>query len=165
MLINGAVSGLASVINRFLQGLARASLPIIVCVNDMNEGTVSRILKFSNKTKFITKITSGANVQRLQEDLCQLCDWLEKREIIFYVTVMSYIHISHHNPEVNYFLQAILSKIHNYFGVVITNDFKFSKQRIDIEKKVQRILRYIKQQFNDRNKGIVLKLHNSLVRP
>ena len=50
-------------------------------------------------------------------------------------------------------------------GVIISNDLKFSKQCIAVEKKAQKISGYIKRQFSSRKEEIVLSLMNSLVRP
>lgn len=38
-------------------------------------------------------------------------------------------------------------------------------QCTEVEKKAQRILEYIKQHHNSRNKGVVLNLYNSFVQP
>ena len=50
-------------------------------------------------------------------------------------------------------------------GVMITNDLKSSKQCIEVEKKAQKILGYIKRQFTTRKKETILTLYNALVRP
>ena len=40
-------------------------------------------------------------------------------------------------------------------GVIISSDLKFSKQCIEVEKKAQKLHRYIRRQFSNRNKEII----------
>ncbi len=50
-------------------------------------------------------------------------------------------------------------------GIVISSDLKITKHGIEVEKKCNHLLGYIKFQFQYRNKKIVVTLYNSLVLP
>ena len=50
-------------------------------------------------------------------------------------------------------------------GVIITNDLQSSKQCIEVEKKAQKLLGYIKRQFRSRKKENIVNLYNALIRP
>ncbi len=53
--------------------------------------------------------------------------------------------------------------IHN--SIVISSDLKTTKHCIEVEKKCNHLLGYIKRQFQYRNKKIVVTLYNLLVLP
>ncbi len=48
-------------------------------------------------------------------------------------------------------------------GILISSDLKTTKHCIEVEKKCNRLLEYIKRQFQYRNKKIVVALYNSLI--
>ncbi len=50
-------------------------------------------------------------------------------------------------------------------GIVISSDLKITKLCIEVEKKCNRLLGYIKHLFHYRNKKIMVTLYNSLVLP
>ena len=78
------------------------------------------------------------------------------------------MHIGHANQNADYSLMnhdIVSTDLEKDLGVLISSDLKFSKQCIEVEKKAQRLLGYIRRQFRYRNKEIVLSLYNSLVRP
>ncbi len=50
-------------------------------------------------------------------------------------------------------------------GVMITSNLKFSQQRKEAAGKDNRMLGFIKSNLSFKNKGIILPLYNSLVRP
>ncbi len=53
----------------------------------------------------------------------------------------------------------------NDLGIVINGGLKTTKHSIEVEKNCNRLLKYIKRQFQYRNKKIVVTLYNSLVLP
>ena len=78
------------------------------------------------------------------------------------------MHIGHQNPQSSYTLlgnSVDCADTEKDLGIVISSDLKFSKQCIEVSKKSQRMLGYIRRQFGFGNKEIVLTLYNSLVRP
>ena len=78
------------------------------------------------------------------------------------------MHIGHKNVNANYSLlgrDVSTCQQEKDLGVVITNDLQPTKQCIEVEKKAQKVLGYIKRQFKSRNKDVILSLYKSLVRP
>ena len=50
-------------------------------------------------------------------------------------------------------------------GVLVSKDFKMSRQCIEANKKANRMLGYIKKSITSKSKEIVLPLYRGLVRP
>ena len=78
------------------------------------------------------------------------------------------MHVGQRNDKAKYELLGKELEICNEekdLGVIITSDLKSSKQCIEVEKKAQKILGYIKRQFTTRKEETILTLYNALVRP
>ena len=134
----------------------------------MDAELVSKIAKFADDTKLGIDTQDMVAVQELQSDLNKLGEWSEKWQMPFNVDKCKVMHIGYRNQNVQYSLLG--RKIESTdqekdLGVLVSSDLKFSKQCIEVEKKAQKLLGYIKRQFSNKNKKIVLALYNSLVRP
>ena len=168
VVINSEASGWTSVTSGVPQGSVLGPLLFIIYINDIDEGIVSRISKFADDTKLGSDVSTPEKVEQLQLDLEKLGEWSDKWQMPFNATKCKVMHIGYRNPHSEYILQGKAlesTDSEKDLGVVITNDLKFSKQCIAVEKKAQKLLGYIKRQFGYRNKEIVLSLYNSLVRP
>ena len=168
VVINGVSSEWTNVTSGVPQGSVLGPLLFIIYINDIDVGLVSKIAKFADDTKLGIDATDRDAVQELQSDLDKLGEWSEKWQMPFNVGKCKVMHVGYKNQKTQYSLLG--EKIESTdqekdLGVLISNDLKFSKQCIEAEKKAQKLLGYIKRQFKNKNKEIVLTLYNSLIRP
>ena len=168
VVIRGETSDWVPVTSGVPQGSVLGPLLFIIYINDIDVGIVSRIAKFADDTKIGGNVSSPEKIEELHSDLVKIGEWSERWQMPFNLDKCKVMHIGHANPSANYTLlgSAVSStELEKDLGVLISSDLKFSKQCIEVEKKAQRLLGYIKRQFRFRNKEIVLTLYNSLVRP
>ena len=69
----------------------------IIFIDDLDEGLVSRILKFADDTKLISGVGSEEEVDRLREDLRILFKWSEDWQMAFNVDKGSVKHFGFNN--------------------------------------------------------------------
>ena len=168
VVINGEASEWADVTSGVPQGSVLGPLLFIIYINDIDVGLVSRIAKFADDTKLGIDAGNKEEIQGLQADLGRLGEWSEKWQMPFNVNKCKVMHIGYNNPNSRYNLlgnDIECVQQEKDLGVIISNDLKFSKQCINVEKKAQKLIGYIKRQFRNRNKEIVIPLYNALVRP
>lgn len=168
VVINGKASEWAPVTSGVPQGSVLGPLLFIIYINDIDVGIISKISKFADDTKLGANVENSKGVLQIQRDLDEIGNWSEKWQMPFNLDKCSVMHLGHKNPNADYTLlgrQVASTELEKDLGVLISNDLKFSKQCIEVEKKAQKLLGYIKRQFSYRNKEIVLSLYNALVRP
>ena len=168
VVINGVASGWAPVSSGVPQGSVLGPLLFIIYINDIDVGLVSKLSKFADDTKIGINAADPSAVRALQSDLERIGRWSEEWQMPFNVEKCSVLHAGYRNPEANYTLLGAPIRptdVQKDLGVLITKDLKFSTQCLDAEKRANKILGYIKRQFNYRNRETVLTLYNSLVRP
>ena len=168
VVINGSSSTWRDVTSGVPQGSVLGPLLFIIYINDLDLGLVSKISKFADDTKIGINANDESAVKQLQEDLNRIGEWSEKWQMPFNLEKCKVMHIGQRNEKTKYELLGKELDICNEekdLGVIITNDLKPSKQCIEVEKKAQKILGYIKRQFNTRKEETILTLYNALVRP
>jgi len=168
VVINGTSSSWTSVKSGVPQGSVLGPLLFIIYINDIDVGMVSRVAKFADDTKLGASVSNPDNIKTLKLDLIKIAEWSERWQMPFNLDKCKVMHIGHANQRANYsMLDHDIEKtnLEKDLGVLISSDLKSTKQCIEVEKKAQRLLGYIKRQFRYRNKEIVLSLYNSLVRP
>ena len=62
----------------------------------------SKVLKFTDYTKVIRKVTNDTDRQNLQDDLNKLVKWSEKWQMLFHFGNCKCIHIGHGNVDEEY---------------------------------------------------------------
>ena len=168
VVINGRASGWRNVTSGVPQGSVLGPLLFIMYINDLDIGLVSKISKFADDTKLGVNANCSEAVEHLKEDLRKLGEWSLKWQMPFNVDKCKVMHIGHKNKNVSYSLlgtEIESSQQEKDLGVIITSDLHPSKQCIEVEKKAQKLIGYIKRQFNTRKKETILTLYNALVRP
>ena len=168
VVVNGTASNWSAVTSGVPQGSVLGPLLFIIYINDIDIGLLSKVSKFADDTKLGANVSSPEGVEQLQADLHKLGVWSEEWQMPFNLGKCKVMHIGHANPRSVYSLLGSdieTTDLEKDLGVLISSDLKFSKQCIEVEKKAQRLLGYIKRQFQFRNKEIVLTLYNSLIRP
>lgn len=96
------------------------------------------------------------------------CEWSIKWQMKFNTDKCKVMHIGAQNLEAQYFMEGNkLEKVSEEkdLGVIISRDFKVSKQCTEAAKKGNQILGLIKRTITCRKKEVVIRLYKSLVRP
>lgn len=168
VVINGETSDWTNVTSGVPQGSVMGPLLFLIYINDIDTGIVSKISKFADDTKLGANVSTDKGIEGLRSDLQKLGEWSEKWQMPFNVNKCKVMHVGHHNPQEKYSLngeELSTTEAEKDLGVIINNDFKFSTQCIEVEKRAQKLLGYIKRHFKYRNKETILTLYNSLIRP
>ena len=168
VVVNGSASDWSPVTSGVPQGSVLGPLLFIIYINDLDDGLVSKVSKFADDTKLGSNVAQLTGVESLREDLRKLGEWSEKWQMPFNLGKCKVMHIGSANPRSDYSLLGSdieCTEVEKDLGVVISSDMKFSQQCIEVEKKAQKLLGYIRRQFQYRDKETVLTLYNSLVRP
>ena len=89
----------------------------LIYLNDLEDDTSSKVLKFAVATKVFRKVTNDTDKQSLQDDLDKLVKCSEKWQMLFNFGKCKCIHIGHGNMDEEYDL-----------GVTFSADMKVSEQ-------------------------------------
>ncbi len=139
-----------------------------VYINDLDYDIVSKLVKFADDTKLRNRADTLDNVSNIETDLNGIINWADTWQLTFNSSKCEVLHIGNANLNTDYKMRDIkLETIDTQkdLGIVIISDLKTTKHCIEVEKKYNHLLGYIKYQFQYRNKKIVVTLYNSLVLP
>ena len=84
------------------QGSVLGSLLLLIYINDLDNGIVSKISKFADDTKLCHSSRNPEEVLKLQEDLNRLVDWANTWQMNFNIDKCAVMHIGHNNIQHNY---------------------------------------------------------------
>ena len=168
VVINGEASDWVEVTSGVPQGSILGPLLFVIYINDLDSNIVNKLVKFADDAKLGGRVDDKRYIISIQEDLNRLVKWTEKWQMNFNLSKCKVMHIGHSNEKNIYQMDSIKLKETNSekdLGIVITNNFKSTNHCIQVEKKCNRLLGYIKRQFLYRNKNIVVTLYKSLILP
>ena len=127
------------------------------------------MLKFADDTKIFRRITSRVDNTILQDDLDKLVAWSQEWKMLFNSQKCKVMHFGRTNTRYDYCMNGNekLSKteVEKDLGVVISKDMKVFNQCSYAYGKANKMLGLIRRNIQHKNKGIMLKLYKSLVRP
>ena len=87
-----------------LQGSILGPLLFVIFVNDLDDGVMSRMLKFADDVKLIGQVASEEDVERLRTDLKLLIKWSADWQMLFNIEKCKVLHIGYNNKCSNYFI-------------------------------------------------------------
>ena len=128
----------------------------------------SNLLKFADDTKVFSVVPTKNDIDRLQQDLLNLCNWSQDWLMLFNVDKCKVMHIGLSNSKANYemngkYLEEVTEE--RDLGVIFQNDLKCSRQCLKAVNTANKVLGMIKRSFSVRDKDVILQLYKSLVRP
>jgi ribonuclease P/MRP protein subunit RPP40 len=168
VVINGIASEWVNVTSGVPQGSVLGPLLFVIYINDLDRGLVSKLGKFADDTKLGNRVDSQNYIDNIQADIDRLVGWVENWQMSFNISKCKVMHIGSSNPKPVYTMHGLpleVTEVEKDLGVLISSDLKSTKQCIEVEKKCNRLLGYIRRQFQFRNKKIVKTLYNSLILP
>jgi hypothetical protein len=150
------------------QGSVLGPLLFLIYINDIDEVVASKILKFADDTKLYGVVANQQDIERLKNDLKNLCNWSADWLMLFNVDKCKVMHFRYNNSKSTYEMNGKdLEEISEErdLGVIVQQDLKWSKQCSKSVSTANRVLGMIKISFCYLSKDVVLKLYKSLVRP
>jgi ribonuclease P/MRP protein subunit RPP40 len=130
-------------------------------INDIDEVVASKILKFADDTKLYGVVANQQDVERLKNDLKNLCNWSADRLMLFNVDKCKVMHFGYNNSKSTYGMNGKdLEEISEErdLGMIVQQDLKWSKQCSKSVSTANRILGMIKRSFCYLSKDVLLKL-------
>jgi ribonuclease P/MRP protein subunit RPP40 len=168
VVVSGQPSSWSSVLSGVPQGSILGPLLFIIFINDIDDGVISKLLKFADDTKVFAKVSTQQDIDRLQNDLHKLFNWSVDWQMLFNADKSKVIHFGFNNRHEDYYLQSNKLcdvKEERDLGVMIHNSLKSSKQCVKAANAANATLGMIKRTFMCKDKDIILKLYKSVVRP
>lgn len=168
MVIKGETSEWVEVLSGVPQGSILGPLLFLIYINDIDLGIVSSILKFADDTKIYVRVRTSQDIEALRRDLETLCEWSEKWQMPFNIDKCKVMHFGRNNVEAKYCMNNFKLDVINEekdLGVIISNNFKVSKQCAKAASKGNQILGLIKRTIISKDKAIIMNLYKALVRP
>jgi hypothetical protein len=140
----------------------------LVFINNLEDGMLSKVLKFADDTKIYSNVSSANGQAQLQSDLDRATDWSSKWLMSFNVDKCKIVHAGYNNPQASYFMNGTqLNPVNEEkdLGITMHKSLSVSRQCAEAAKKGNRAVGQIKRTISNKSKDIVVPLYKSLVRP
>ena len=150
------------------QGSVLGPVLFLMFIDDLDDGLMSRILKFADDTKIFGKVDCHEDRNRLQSDLDKLVEWADRWQMSFNVGKCKVMHLGRRNEEWNYVMsQQRLKAVgeERDLGVTLTDDLKVSGNCRQAYNKANRMLGLLARTVKFRKLEVMVRLYKSLVRP
>jgi hypothetical protein len=149
-------------------GVGNRSLLFIIYINDLDINLKSHVAIFADDTKLGYRADAHENSSIIQGDINKATEWAKQWQMEFNIDKCKVMHIGSKNVNFEYNMTGNRLEIvttERDLGVLISNKFKTSDHCIKTENICNRLLGYIKRQFNYRNREVVTTLYKSLILP
>ena len=166
VVLNGKSSDWIEVNSGVPQGSVLGPLLFLIYINDIDEWVTCKLLKFADDTKLFQVVATKQDIDKLQEDLINICKWSKEWLMLFNQDKCRVMHIGFNNTRAEYTMDGFKLEDTNEerdLGIIMQEDLKFNKQCAKAANTANRILGMIKRNFSNLNKEIVLPLYKTLV--
>ena len=157
------VSGWKKVESGVPQGSVLGPVLLIIFINDIEEDVASKILKFADDTKLISRVGTVQEVERLKDDLRKLFQWAEDWQMMFNADKCSVLHFGYNNVRVDLGLGG--KPLVAHLEVIVQSDLKVDQQCCKSANEANRKLGMIKRGFKNKTRAVMLPLDKAIVRP
>ena len=134
-----------------------------IFANDIDTVVSSHIQKLADDCKVYRSVPIAEDVDILQEDINNLCQWSKDWQMLFNVEKCKVLHIGHNNAYCDYSMNGEI--LQSVTEETVSNDLKPLKQCASAVKKANMTLGMIKRHIVSRDKNTIVRLYKSLVRP
>jgi ribonucleases P/MRP protein subunit RPP40 len=107
------------------QGSVLGPLLFLIYINDIDDSVTSKLLNFGDDTKVFRVVTNANDIEKLQLDLINLCEWSNDWLMLFNVDKCKIVHFGFNNTLASYQLNDInlvVDKEERDLGVIIQDD-------------------------------------------
>jgi len=168
VVLNGCESAWLYVISGVPQGSVLGPLLFLLFINDIDGGVVNKLLKFADDTKLVGIVSSECEVEQLRLDLQRLYDWSLDWQMLFNTEKCKSLHFGYKNAKHIYSLGGDVVKTEDEekdLGIIVAKTLKFSSQCVAAAKSANKTLGMINRTFVNKDKEVMLRLYQTLVRP
>ena len=146
-------SGWRDVLSGVPQGSVLGPVLFLIFIDDLDEGIVSRILKFEDDTKVFGRVRNQEERMILQRDLDKLVKWSEDWQMKFNVDKCGVLHGGSRNMKFDYVMNGTtLGKVDEEkdLGIMVRGDLKMSSQCKFACNKASRFLGMIRRNIENK---------------
>ena len=165
VVLNGKFSRLQDVLSGVPQGSVLGPILFLIFVNDIDTVVSRHIQKFADDCKVYRSVLTAEDIDILQQDINNLCQWSKDWQMLFNVKKCKVLLIGHNNAYCDYSMNGeILQSVteETDLGIIVSNDLKPSKQCVSAVKKANMTLGMIKRHIVSRDKNTIVRLYKSL---
>ena len=87
------------------QGSVLGPTLFLLFVNDIDNVITSHIQKFADDCKVYRTVSTDVDIQLLQSDINNLCQWSKDWQMVFNIKKCIFLHIGHNNSQHNYIMK------------------------------------------------------------
>ena len=82
------------------------SLLFLIYINDIDDSVCNELLKFADDTKVFSVVSDISDIDRLQNDLVNLCKWSQDWLMFFNVDKCNVMHFGSNNIKAKYVMNC-----------------------------------------------------------
>ena len=171
VLVRGHKSRSSILISGVPQGSVLGPLLFLIFIGDISDGVSAVTLVYVDDSKVKDRVTSEADVEKLQTNLDKIYEWENKKNMKFNggkFQVVRYGRNQVLKEETMYFtggMESVIEEVENVrdLGVILTNDARFDAQVEQVCKKSTQKAGWILRTFFSRNSSFMRQIFNCLV--
>ena len=170
VLLEGERSALARVTSGVPQGSVLGPLLFLLYINDLPERVRSQVCLFADDSTLYREIRSREDQMSLQQDLVELEKWEKEWQMSFNPSKCSLLRLSPTRKAKEFDYKLHDTKLeqchtHNYLGVLLSDDYKWSEHINQVAKKANRSLGFFRRNTHGYSRHFKEAAYKSLVRP
>ena len=111
------------------QGSVLGPILFLIFVNDIDAVVSSHIQEFADDCKVYRSVPTAEDIDKLQQDINNVCQWSKDWQMLFNVKKCKVLHIGHNNAYCDYSMNGeILQSVteETDLGTIVSNDLKVS---------------------------------------